>query len=137
MSSGRPAWRRRFTHSSCNTCVLTAPDRSRHSSSTTDLARSCFSPAAVSCAYIRMFVSTKYLSLMDLVTGGGRRPPEIEPLAEPRQRPALRLVERFPFANQGFEPLRKERADRPALLGGENTGLAKQVGVEFECHIGF
>src|ERR1700681_3200750 len=131
MSSGRPALRRRFTHSSCSTCVLTAPDRSRHSSSTTDLARSCFSPAAVSCAYIRMFVSTKYLTLMELVAGGGRRPPQIEPLAEPRERSAPGLVERLPFANQCFDPLRQERADRPALLGGEDAGLAKQVGVEF------
>ena len=34
-------------------------------------------PAAVSWAYIRMLVSTKYLSLMELIAGLGRRPLQI------------------------------------------------------------
>lgn len=47
--------------------MLTAPDLLSHSSSTSALARACFSPAAVSWASMRMFVSTKYLSLMQFV----------------------------------------------------------------------
>src|SRR5688572_28309546 len=125
VSSGRRAFRRRFTVSSWSPCVLTAPVRSRHNRSTSVLARWCFSPAAWSCAYIRMFVSTKYLSLMQLVPRPGRCPLEVETFAQPGQRAALRFVVRLPLPHQRFEPLGQERADGPSLFGREDAGLAK------------
>src|SRR5215471_14878605 len=84
-----------------------------------------------------MFVSTKYLSLMEFVPGSRRRPAEIEPLAEPCQRTTPCLLERFAFAHDCLEPLRQQRADRPALLCGQDTRLAEEVDVQFERHVRF
>src|SRR5262245_30873887 len=110
-SSGRRTFLRRLTDSSWSTCVLTTPLRSRHSSSTTALARACFSPAALSCAYIRMLVSTKYLSLMELVARLGRRPLEIQALAEPGERAATSPVEGLSFSDERFKTVGQKGAD--------------------------
>src|SRR5215510_12219847 len=112
-SSGRRTFLRRLTDSSWRTCVLTTPVRSRHNSSTSALARSCFSPADASCAYIRMLVSTKYLSLMELVARFGRRPLQVHAFAQPGERAATRLVEGLAFANDRLKPVGQQCADRP------------------------
>jgi hypothetical protein len=46
-----------------------------------------------SCAYMRMFVSTKYLSLMELVASLGWRPLQIDPSPQTRQRASTSFVE--------------------------------------------
>ena len=80
---------------------------------------------------IRMFVSTKYLSLMELVAGLGGRPLQVETLAEPRERASASLVEGLSFPDDRFEAVRQEGADRPPLFGGHYTRLAKEISVEF------
>src|SRR4051794_32344659 len=115
-SSGRCTFLRRLTDSSCSTCVLTTPDRSRHNCSTSALARSCFAPADLSCAYIRMFVSTKYLSLMELATRLGWRPLQIQTVTQPRQRTAARPIECLPLPHKSLETIGQQCADRPPLL---------------------
>src|SRR5688572_9566037 len=130
-SSGRRTFLRRLTDSSWSTCVLTTPVRSRHNSSTSALARSCFSPADASCAYIRMLVSTKYLSLMELVAGLGWCPLEVETLAEPRERASPRLVESLPIPHHGLQTISEQGADGPSFFGGHYARFSNQVGVEF------
>src|SRR5262245_29986667 len=115
-SSGRRTFLRRLTDSSWSTCVLTTPDRSRHRSSTSALARSCFSPADVSWAYIRMFVSTKYLSLMELVARSGRRPLQVHAVAQPGERATAGLVEGLSFPHDRFESIGEKGADGPPFL---------------------
>src|SRR5436305_8997560 len=114
-SSGRRTFLRRFTDSSWRTCVLTTPVRSRHSCSTRALARACLSPAVVSWAYIRMFVSTKYLSLMELVARLGRRPLQVKAFAQSSERPTAGLVEALSFPDDGLQAVRQKRADRAAF----------------------
>src|SRR5665213_3314012 len=118
-----------------------APLRRCHNSSLSAFARVCFLPVDLSWAYIRMLVSTKYLPLMDLVTRSRRRPPEVEALAQARQRSAAGLVEGLPLANKGFEPVGQERADRASLVSGQHAGLSKEAGVELQrdicLHAGF
>ena len=53
---------------SWSTCVLTTPVRVRHSSSTGAFARSCFAPAALSCAYMELATSSKLLTLWSAST---------------------------------------------------------------------
>src|SRR5687767_1262334 len=113
------------------------PDLLSQRSSTSAFARACLSPAAVSWAYMRMLVSTKYLSLMELVARLGRRPLQVETLAQPGERAAARLVESLPFPHDRFQTVSQKGTDRPSLLGGQHAGLAEQVSVEFERHVGF
>jgi hypothetical protein len=60
-----------------------------------------------------MLVSTKYLSLMQLVARSGRRPSEVEALAESRERAPPSLVESLPIPHHGFEAI-SELMDRPS-----------------------
>jgi hypothetical protein len=83
-----------------------------------------------SCAYIRKWVSTKYLSLMELVARPGWSPLQIQPITQPGERAAAGLVERFPFSNNGLEAVRQKGADRPALFGGYHAHFPEQIGVE-------
>jgi len=85
---------------------------------------------------MRMFVSTKYLSLMKFVSRPGRCPPKVKPFAEPRERPSTGLLERLPIANHRLKPVSEESADRTPLLGREHTSFAEQIGVELECYVG-
>jgi hypothetical protein len=89
----------------------------------------------VSWAYMRMFVSTKYLSLMKLVPGLGRRPLKIETFLQPSERPSAGPVERLALAHDPFEPVSQKGAYRPPFLGREDTRLAQQIGIELERHV--
>jgi len=57
---------------------------------------------------------------------------EVEPFLQPGQGPSARPVERLVLAHDRFEPVGQEGADRPALLGGDDTQLAQNVGIELE-----
>jgi hypothetical protein len=76
---------------------------------------------------MRIFVSTKYLSLIELVSRFGRRPPKVKPFAEAHQGRARGLLERLPIADHRLKPLSQESADRTPLLGCEQTSFAEQV----------
>src|SRR6516164_8095242 len=139
-SSGRRTFLRKLTDSSWRTCVLTTPVRSRHSSSTRALARSCFAPAALSCAYIRMLVSTKYLSLMEFISRPGRSPLQVQPFTKSGQGAASSLVEGLTFTNDCLEAIGQKRTDGATFFGGNDARLPKKVSVEFErdvCLHGF
>src|SRR5436309_5121615 len=113
-SSGRRTFLRRLTDNPWSTCVLTTPVRSRQSSSRSTFARSCFSPADVSWAYIRMFVSTKNLSLMEFVARFRWGPLQVHAFAQPGERAAAGLVEGFSLPDDGFEPVSEQSTDRAA-----------------------
>ena len=58
-------------------------------------------PAAVSCAYIRMLVSTKNLSLMRLGPRRGRSPLKIKAFPESRERAFPCPIERLSLTDHG------------------------------------
>jgi hypothetical protein len=79
-----------------------------------------------------MFVSTKYLSLMEFVPRPGRRPLKVETFPEARKRPSASLVECLPFAHDRFEPIGQKCADRAPFFGCHDTRLSEKIGVELE-----
>jgi hypothetical protein len=85
---------------------------------------------------MRMFVSTKNLSLMEIVARRGRRPLEIEAVTEARQGPPTRSVERLSLADNRLESVGEKRTDRAPFFGRHHTRLSKQIGIELERHVG-
>src|SRR5262249_37683277 len=100
------------------------------SSCTSALARACFSPAALSWAYMRMFVSTKYLSLMEFVPRLGWCPLQVQALAQSGESAASRCIKRLAFPYDRLQAVSKKRADGPAFVGGDDACFPKQIGVE-------
>lgn len=70
-------------------------------------ARLCFTPAERSCAYTRILVSTKHLSLMQFVAGARRGPAQIEALLQAAETCGATLVYSEDFAvNQRYGSIR-------------------------------
>src|SRR5208282_3051648 len=99
------------------------------------LARSCFTPEAESCAYISTLVSTKYLSLMELVSRIRRRPAQVQTTAKPCERASARLLERFSFANHRLQAFSNQRTYRLPLFGRNNPRFLQQFSIELESYI--
>ena len=70
-----------------------------------------FETPCAAWAYMRMFVSTKYLSLMEFVARSGRCPPEVEAFPEVGKGPSASLVERLPLAHDRLDPIGQKAAD--------------------------
>jgi hypothetical protein len=60
---------------------------------------------------------------------------QVEALAEPGERAATSPIEGFPLADDRFQTVGQEGADRPALLCGDDTGFAQKVRVEFKSDV--
>jgi hypothetical protein len=76
---------------------------------------------------MRTFVSTKYLSLVELVSRFGRCAPKVKPFSEAHRGRAPGLLERLPVADHRLKPVSQESAERTPLLGCEQTRFAEQV----------
>src|SRR5262245_36619637 len=86
---------------------------------------------------MRMFVSTKYLTLMELVPRLGYRPLQIKAFAQPSERAAARLIEGFSFSDDGFQAIGQQSADRAAFFGRDHAGFQEQIGIELHSHVCF
>jgi hypothetical protein len=84
-----------------------------------------------------MFVYTKYLSLMELVSRPAGRPLEVEAFAKSRERSSSGFIERLPLADQGLQPFSEKSAHGAPFLGRQDAGFTEQVGVKLEGDVGF
>src|SRR5579884_127318 len=86
---------------------------------------------------MRMFVSTKYLSLMELISCFRRHPPEVETLAEPSKCSPTSLIECLTLTDHLFNPVGQQGTDGASFLSRQDTRLAKQLCVDLESDVYF
>src|SRR5271168_982041 len=84
-----------------------------------------------------MFVSTKHLSLMQLIPRARRSPTQIKTPSQTGHRAAARLLVPFSLAHRLFQASRDHGADGSTLFGGEDAGFAQQVGFDLQGDVGF
>jgi hypothetical protein len=74
---------------------------------------------------------------MKFVSRGRTNPAKLETLAEPRQGSPLRARIALAVSHEFLQLCRKQSADGAAFLGGYDSDLAQDFGVNFESDIGF
>src|SRR5438270_5605360 len=141
MGRGFATLRCRLTQSSCRTWVLSTPSPLIQSLSIICWARSCFWPAARSCAYSRILVNEILVrhspfnarsSFVELIARPRRRPLQIQPLAKPGQRTPARAIISLALANNLLQAISKQGTDRGPLLRGQYSNFAEQRVIKFQ-----
>jgi len=77
------------------------------------------------------------LSLMELVTGHGRCPPQIKAVSQSCERAATGFVEGLSLPHHRLEAFGQKSTDRSALLGSEDTRFTKKIRIELERNVRF
>src|ERR1700722_744117 len=127
MGSGRLTLRRRLMQSSCKTWVLSTPLPEFHRSSISARARLCLTPAEVSCAYIKILVSTKNLSIMQFVPRSRRCPTQIEPFSQASLSTFASHLITFALPHHLLQLGCEQGADGRALFGSQDASFSYQI----------
>jgi hypothetical protein len=74
---------------------------------------------------------------MEFVARPGRRPLQVESLAQPSEGATSRFVERLSFPHDRLKAVGQKRTNRPAFFGGDYARFTEQISVEFERDVRF
>jgi hypothetical protein len=91
------------------------------------------------CWHGRKTFRTRFidLSLVKFVARAGRRPLQIESVAQPSQRTFSSAIVGLAFTHNLLEVFSQQGTDRCSLFGRERSNLSQKRSVQCECNIGF